>query len=87
MNLDETGIQIIPKHSRTLAPQGAKQVPGSAKKMRGSDNQGHGHCSGRALYFHTNSSFQAKPQMFIRRTLFQPEDLFTLKLPLTSPLE
>jgi hypothetical protein len=32
LNLDETGIQIIPKHSRTLAPEGSKQVPGSAKK-------------------------------------------------------
>lgn len=32
INLDETGIQMIPRHTRTLAPKGSKQVPGTAKK-------------------------------------------------------
>lgn len=32
INLDETGIQMIPKHTTTLAPRGSVQVPGTAKK-------------------------------------------------------
>lgn len=32
INMDETGIQMIPRAKRTLAPQGSLQVPGAAKK-------------------------------------------------------
>jgi hypothetical protein len=32
MNLDETGIKMIPASGKTLAPKGSKQVPGQANK-------------------------------------------------------
>ena len=32
LNMDQAGIMVIPRWTRTLAPKGSKQVPGSAKK-------------------------------------------------------
>ncbi|MDE2342960.1 MAG: hypothetical protein KGL63_06130, partial [Betaproteobacteria bacterium] len=35
MNVDETGINLLPSSKRTLAQKGSKQVPGNAKKAIG----------------------------------------------------